>query len=57
MSERISFTYEELEQLVFLITEAREGVDEQADDEEIAVRNRMHDKVRRAFTKARRKRP
>ena len=56
MSERISFTHDELRLLWHLVGEAREGWDEDAEDEEIEVADKITQKVGRAFAKARRKR-
>ena len=56
MSERISLSYEELKALVGLISEAREGLDEDATENELVIYAQVTTKVSRAFAKARRKR-
>lgn len=56
MSERISFTYEELKQLLHLLSEARESLDEDATEDEFRLSNIVSTKIGRAFAKARRKR-
>lgn len=56
MSERISFTFEELQQLRHLLSEARESLDEDATEEEYRLSNEVDTKINRAWSKARRKR-
>jgi GH18 family chitinase len=56
MSERISFSYEEIQQLRHLLSEARESLDEEATEDEYRLSNAIDTKVSRAFNKARRKR-